>query len=152
MKWSLSTAWRPIGWPTSKYKIGTVYFHFLSMNYFIKLQENILWNGRMKNQMQIHEMVGPMDVGMGWAKKLPTSDPGWPKVEMIKDTSLPLFFIATFFLSSLCVCRIKSNVKLEENITVLHAIQCWQSIFQLHTTLIGVIIFRVYLNPNTSAQ
>ena len=76
-----------------------------------------------KNQMRIHEMVGPMDGGMGWAKKLPTSDPGWPKVEMIKDTSLPLFFIATFFLPSLCVCRIKSNVKLEENITVLHAIQ-----------------------------
>ena len=30
----------------------------------------------MKNQMRIHEMVGPMDGGMGWAKKLPTSDPG----------------------------------------------------------------------------
>ena len=42
----------------------------------IKIHKNIAYNGSMKNQMQIHEMFGPMDGGMGWAKKLPTSDPG----------------------------------------------------------------------------
>ena len=85
----------------------------------------------------------PYEWRYGVGKKTPNL---WPWLTQSwndkRHESSPVFY-RHFFLSSFCVCRIKSNVKLEENITVLHAIQCWQSIFQLHTTLIGVIIFRV---------
>ena len=132
-----------IEYPLSMVTAFKLNFYFLCSLQKINNKINF---SRLKIQftkLRIHERVGPMDGGMGWAKKLPTSDPGWPKVEMIKDTSLPLFFIATF-LSLLSVCAVSNPMwSLKKTLLCYMQSKCWQSIFQLHTTLIGVIIFRV---------